>query len=192
MLGLDLIMFVDMVTALRELPDVGCVRDLQLLMPSYRATRVLWELVLETLPMSVLQLHVRPLSLLRPLSLSSAAPIPSSTARAAPPPPSLAADLLPPSLPPSPQIYATLKWYELYAPDERPALQSGLAPLLAGSLALSLINLVKCSLLLRWEAQAVGVGVLAHLGQQLQLGRGLPLHALRAHRIDAWQCTVRI
>ena len=180
MLGLDLIMFVDMVTALRELPDVGCVRDLQLLMPSYRATRVLWELVLETLPMSVLQLHVRPLSLLRPLSLSSAAPIPSS------------ADLLPPSLPPSPQIYATLKWYELYAPDERPALQSGLAPLLAGSLALSLINLVKCSLLLRWEAQAVGVGVLAHLGQQLQLGRGLPLHALRAHRIDAWQCTVRI
>ena len=192
MLGLDLIMFVDMVTALRELPDVGCVRDLQLLMPSYRATRVLWELVLETLPMSVLQLHVRPLSLLRPLSLSSAAPIPSSAARAAPLPPSLAADLLPPSLPPSPQIYATLKWYELYAPDERPALQSGLAPLLAGSLALSLINLVKCSLLLRWEAQAVGVGVLAHLGQQLQLGRGLPLHALRAHRIDAWQCTVRI
>ena len=87
MLGLDLIMFVDMVTALRELPDVGCVRDLQLLMPSYRATRVLWELVLETLPMSVLQLHVRPLSLLRPLSLSSAAPIPSSAARAAPLPP---------------------------------------------------------------------------------------------------------
>ena len=35
------------------------MRDLQLLMPSYRATRVLWELVLETLPMSVLQLHVR-------------------------------------------------------------------------------------------------------------------------------------
>ena len=35
------------------------MRDLQLLMPSYRATRVLWELLLETLPMSVLQLHVR-------------------------------------------------------------------------------------------------------------------------------------
>ena len=31
MLGLDIIMFVDMATALRELPDVGCVRDLQLL-----------------------------------------------------------------------------------------------------------------------------------------------------------------
>ena len=91
-------MFVDMVTALRELPDVGCVRDLQLLMPSYRATRVLWELVLETLPMSVLQLHVRPLSLLRPLSLSSAAPIPSSAARAAPLPPSLAADLRDPQV----------------------------------------------------------------------------------------------
>ena len=87
-------MFVDMVTALRELPDVGCVRDLQLLMPSYRATRVLWELVLETLPMSVLQLHVRPLSLLRPLSLSSAAPIPSSAACAA----SLAADLRDPQV----------------------------------------------------------------------------------------------
>ena len=122
------------------------MRDLQLLMPSYRATRVLWELVLETLPMSILQLH----------------------------------------------IYATLKWYEVYAPDERPALQSGLAPLLAGSLTLSVVNLVKCSLLLRWEAQAVGVGVLAHLGQQLQLGRGLPLHALRAQRIDAWQCTVEL
>ena len=175
MLGLDLIMFVDMATALRELPDVGCVRDLQLLMPSYRATRVLWELVLETLPMSVLQLHVRPLS-----------PPPTLSPPLRPFPPPLLA------LPPSPQIYATLKWYELYAPDERPALQSGLAPLLAGSLALSLINLVKCSLLLRWEAQAVGVGVLAHLGQQLQLGRGLPLHALRAHRIDAWQCTVCI
>ena len=48
-------MFLDMATALRELPDVGGVRDLQLLMPSYRATRVLWELVLETLPQSVLQ-----------------------------------------------------------------------------------------------------------------------------------------
>ena len=60
----------------------------------------------------------------------------------------------------------------------------------AGSLTLSIINLVKCSLLLRWEARAVGVGVLAHLGQQLQLGRGLPLHALRAQRIDSWQCTV--
>ena len=67
-----------------------------------------------------------------------------------------------------------------------------MAPLLAFSLTLSVVNLVKCSLLLRWEAHAVGVGVLAHLGQQLQLGRGLPLHALRAHRIDAWQCTVCI
>jgi hypothetical protein len=44
--------------------------------------------------------------------------------------------------------------------------------------------------LLSLEAKAVGVGVHVHLWQQLQLGRGLPLHALRAHRIDAWQCTV--
>ena len=45
-------------------------------------------------------------------------------------------------------------------------------------------------MLLSLEAKAVGVGVHVHLWQQLQLGRGLPLHALRAHRIDAWQCTV--
>ncbi|KAL1519271.1 hypothetical protein AB1Y20_022800 [Prymnesium parvum] len=134
---LDLVMFVELSSLLHELSDaLPAVRALKLFLPSYRATRVLWELSLETVPQSVLQLH----------------------------------------------IY--LSWRHADA---------GVAvPLLSTSLAFSLLNLVKCTVSLYLDARRAGVGLRAHLWQLVELGRGLPLHALKANSVDAWKCEVAL
>ena len=167
-LGLDLTMFVDMCTLLREMPDYALVKQLKLLMPSYRATRVLWELCLETLPMSLLQLHIYHAT--RRMR-SDAADDAASQQQAGG----------------GGGGGATTNGTVAAADEAAEADLGAIAPVVALSLTLSLLNLVQKGTLLLLEAKAVGVGVPAHLWQQLQLGRGLPLHALRAHRIDAWQ-----
>ena len=113
------------------------------------ADRRALQLSLETIPQSVLQLYIY-------LSLSS-----SQDDRAA----AADADLLAPggnatSTPPV-------------------TLDSAVLPLISTSLALSFLNLAKCTVGLYFDARKAGVGMTAHMWQQMELGRGLPLHGER-------------
>ena len=133
-------------------------------MPSYRATRVLWELCLETLPQAVLRLvwsdrpavlrggaahHGRLRRSGRSCGLQRAAwgacRVPWSQELAS----GRANDegVTPLTQHRQLHIYATLTWLERYRPEDplRDQLQSGFAPLVAGSLTLSVVNLVKQS-----------------------------------------------
>ena len=68
------------------------------------------------------------------------------------------------------------------------AFESKMAPLVAISFAFSVVNLIKTLVVLVVDARAAGVPLRAHLAQQLALGQGLPLHALKAGALDVWRC----
>lgn len=70
------------------------------------------------------------------------------------------------------------------------AFESKMAPLVAISFAFSVVNLIKTLVVLVVDARAAGVPLRAHLAQQLALGQGLPLHALKAGALDVWRCAL--
>ena len=70
------------------------------------------------------------------------------------------------------------------------AFESKMAPLVAISFAFSVVNLIKTLVILVVDARAAGVPLRAHLAQQLALGQGLPLHALKAGALDVWRCAL--
>ncbi|KAL3928830.1 MAG: hypothetical protein SGPRY_002219 [Prymnesium sp.] len=168
---LDLVMFIELSSLLSELSDaLPGVRALKLFLPSYRATRILWELSLETIPQSVLQLYIYMSLRQQPDQLDFTDPRVGN---------------------------ATNHNVRNVTPSEghpvsRVGVDDSFIPLITVSLTFSLLNLIKCSVSLYLEAKRAGVGIRAHVWQQIELGRGLPLDALKSNSIDSWKCKVAL
>jgi len=181
-------MFLEPLTLINVLPDRP-FGQLKAMLPSYRATRILLEATLEGGPQTLLQLYIFVEHRLLSPAATMAAMAATSEGRADPGHDS-GRDL-------------GQEWDDHAHSAGRSLGASATAhagkppsaiseELLIRSLSISAFCLLKVWVEAALDARSLGVSLKHHLRQQLQMGAGLPLDAIRRGAISAWKCSFQL